>query len=271
MHTPPLSDESGDQKMVVHLRQHALSICAPTVLSGPTKRPAAVLIWSTTGKPFKLTDLPGGQQWVGQAALLAPQLVRSTHARECGVISLNFEPGHPKFPALAHMTQRDGLVALDHRRLRPYSNDLSQLIASNDGPCLDELTSHIAENLLDRLGTTPYIDRRIAAAAGRLESELAHPPSVRELARQAHLSEDRFSHLFTREIGLSVRSYVVWRRYRLALLSLKKRANLAEVAQTVGFYDQAHMTRTFVGFFGYQPSLLRNDDFIRITGKGWVG
>lgn len=252
--------------MVAHLSKHTLCISAPTVESGPTRRPTAALLWSTSGKPFRLSHLEGRKDWVGCAALVAPQYVRSTQATECGLISLNFEPGHPYFSALARMTVNLGIISLDWQKFAPYSADVRQLIGSNEVAYLDKLTALVAECVLDRQAAVQPIDRRIATAAEQLEVGIASPPTVSELAKQANLSEDRFSHLFTAQIGLSVRSYVVWRRYRRALLSLRERGNLTALAQNVGFYDQAQMTRTFVGFFGYQPSLLRDTDVIRLIG-----
>lgn len=249
-----------------HLTPHLLAIDAETVLTGPTRRPAAVVIWSANGRPLRLFDAARGRSWEGRAAIVAPHFVRSIDAVDCDVLSLNFEPGHPYFPWLSGVTRRDGIVSVDDRLLRVLSADFSELISSTNGYELDRLATSVVELVCPGGGPGLRQDPRARDIVNRLEVELSNPPSVAELARCAGVSVDRLSHLFVEHIGIPMRSYIVWRRYRRAAIALQTQPDLTAVAHSVGFYDHAQMTRTFMAYFGYQPSVLRQDGFFSLRG-----
>ncbi|MEV4251289.1 AraC family transcriptional regulator [Streptosporangium canum] len=82
------------------------------------------------------------------------------------------------------------------------------------------------------------------------------PARVRlaEVARAVHLSDSRLSHLFTGELGLPFRPYVLWMRLRAALTSLSGGALLTEAAHAAGFADAAHLTRVVRRMMGQAPS-----------------
>jgi AraC family transcriptional regulator len=251
----------------VHLTSHLLAIDAQSVRSGPTRRPAAVILWSDNGRPFKLSDPARGVSWEGNAGIVAPHFVRAINARDCELISLNFEPGHPFFSSLCSLTRDKGVIPVDPSRVKPYGPDLRSLISSKDSEELDRLANFVAGQFLPVDGTSLHGDARIRDIVARLESELSAPPSVLQLARWVGLSGDRLSHLFVEQVGIPVRSFIVWRRYRRALSSLQTLPDLTAVAHSVGFYDHAQMTRSFVRFFGYLPSVLRQRGFAAIHGK----
>ncbi|KAI9874237.1 MAG: hypothetical protein M1823_007733, partial [Watsoniomyces obsoletus] len=68
-----------------------------------------------------------------------------------------------------------------------------------------------------------------------------------------------------RALGLPVRSYLMWRRFRRALSALQTGADLTTIAHEVGFYDLAQMSRTFMTYYGYQPSRLKRPEVLRIV------
>ena len=68
-----------------------------------------------------------------------------------------------------------------------------------------------------------------------------------------------------RALGIPVRSYRLWRRFRRALAALQTGADLTVVAHEVGFYDLAQMSRTFMTYYGVQPSRLRKPEVLQIV------
>jgi AraC-like DNA-binding protein len=114
-------------------------------------------------------------------------------------------------------------------------------------------------------------EARLALIAQRIRAHLtdgrdvAHPPErgvasrLRELldertvdpvslAEAAHLLDRTGSHLvrsFTRQFGVSPHAYVIGRRIDAARRLLLRGERPADVATSVGFYDQAHFTRHF--------------------------
>lgn len=79
------------------------------------------------------------------------------------------------------------------------------------------------------------------------------------LARAVHLSESRLRHLFSEELGLPFRPYVLWIRLHRAVALIASGLPLTAVAHQSGFADAAHMTRTFHRMFGDTPSALSRD------------
>lgn len=100
------------------------------------------------------------------------------------------------------------------------------------------------------------IDRRISQSISRLRAESENHVSVGEIAADVELSESRFSHLFTEQVGVSVRRYQLWIRLRDAIHLLANGTSLTETAHEAGFSDSAHLTRTFRQMLGIAPSAL---------------
>ncbi len=96
--------------------------------------------------------------------------------------------------------------------------------------------------------------RAILAALGMLPGLLDRRVSVGLLARATGISESRFSHLFNRQLGTSVQTYVRWLRLGRAARALAQGEPLSRAACVAGFADAAHLTRTFRRMFGLVPS-----------------
>ena len=107
-----------------------------------------------------------------------------------------------------------------------------------------------------RYRLTPH---QIRAALEFIEENLASSLSVEELAQHATgLSGFFFAHAFTEMLGNSPHQYVLSRRLSRAYeLIAKRKHSLAEIAYTVGFSSQAHMTTAFSKRFGVTPGALR--------------
>jgi transcriptional regulator GlxA family with amidase domain len=86
----------------------------------------------------------------------------------------------------------------------------------------------------------------------RTDSSLA----IRDVAREAGLSQRRFIQLFAREVGMSPKLFCRVRRFRLALETVRQAAvpNWAQVAVDCGDYDQAHLIKDFRFFSNLSPT-----------------
>ena len=103
---------------------------------------------------------------------------------------------------------------------------------------------------------TAAIDSRVSQSIERLRMEPENHFSVGDIASHAALSESRFSHLFTEQIGVSVRRYQLWLRLREAIHLLARGGSLTDTAYEAGFSDSSHLTRTFRQMLGIAPSAL---------------
>jgi AraC family transcriptional regulator len=94
-----------------------------------------------------------------------------------------------------------------------------------------------------------YIDERIDQSI-----------SLREVAELVGLSQQNFARALKVSCGRSPHQHVIARRLDMAKrLLLDPARSMAEVATTVGFSDQAHMTVTFSRLLGYTPGQWRKD------------
>lgn len=99
-------------------------------------------------------------------------------------------------------------------------------------------------------------DHRIAKLINELDQCLAgaclKPSSWRahEVANQLALSESRFLHLFSKQLGIAWRPYLLWRRMNCAVYAMKNNRSATDAAHSAGFSDSAHLSRTFRDTFG---------------------
>ncbi|MFC9993844.1 helix-turn-helix domain-containing protein [Nocardia sp. NPDC127526] len=77
-----------------------------------------------------------------------------------------------------------------------------------------------------------------------------------ELAARVGISASRLTHLFTAQVGLPLRRYVLWLRLVIARNAVADGAGLTTAAHAAGFADSAHLTRTCREIFGLPPSAL---------------
>ncbi|WP_203918620.1 AraC family transcriptional regulator [Rugosimonospora africana] len=98
------------------------------------------------------------------------------------------------------------------------------------------------------------LDPAIARAADRLADNLAAPMDMRQTAADSGLSYDTFRRRFTDQIGQSPLAYRNARRLQTAATLLRLTdMTLREIARTLGFTDEFHLSRRFRAHFGMPP------------------
>ena len=78
--------------------------------------------------------------------------------------------------------------------------------------------------------------------------------SLSALAGIANLSQSRFMHVFTESLGVPIRPYILWLRLQRAACALMGGASVSSAADSAGFSDAAHLTRTFRRMLGATPT-----------------
>ena len=79
-----------------------------------------------------------------------------------------------------------------------------------------------------------------------------------DVAAQVGLSPYHFSRLFRQSVGFTLTQYiqmsrVAWLRGAISKLSQTREVNLADLSNNSGFFDQAHMTKTFYRWLNMTP------------------
>ncbi|MGF1756404.1 helix-turn-helix transcriptional regulator [Photobacterium sagamiensis] len=85
-----------------------------------------------------------------------------------------------------------------------------------------------------------------------LEGDCIKPKNWRasDVAQQLALSESRFLHLFSEELGVPWRPYLLWCRMTCAIKAILNGTSATDAAHLAGFSDSAHLSRTFRKTFG---------------------
>jgi AraC family transcriptional regulator len=87
---------------------------------------------------------------------------------------------------------------------------------------------------------------------------LAHDPSIAEIAHECGLSSGYFARAFKRSMGVPPYKWQTKMRVERAKELLRDpRCELADIAQLCGFVDQSHFTRVFSRSEGYSPGRWR--------------
>ena len=116
-------------------------------------------------------------------------------------------------------------------------------------------------------GETRQIDERVRGVLQSIQIRLTEDaPTVEALAEEVFLSPSRLMHLFSDQVGIPIRRYVLWRRIMIAVQGMAKGQSMTEAAFESGFSDSAHLSRTFRDMFGISPSeLFKNSRFVQAT------
>lgn len=100
-------------------------------------------------------------------------------------------------------------------------------------------------------------DPRVLATIEFIRRKVDEAISLPEVARAANLSPSRFRHLFVKETGMPLRTYVLWRRLLYVWTLVTRGDSLSSAAHAAGFADAAHLSRTSRSMFGLAPSALQ--------------
>lgn len=151
----------------------------------------------------------------------------------------------------------DPLSFLGQRLSRQYITTGKQLMLLNSRSVsafyqtIDDYENSTSSSLLS---PSISIDDRIVNCIDKIDKELDfNALRISQLQESACLSESRLSHLFVKELGISIRQYVLWRRIFRAADQALQGSSLTRAAHTAGFVDSSHFSRVFSQMFGVNP------------------
>lgn len=155
-------------------------------------------------------------------------------------------------------------------RIEPFRESLSRLIGAPDR----DRAYATARSVIDRFAAhspARTADRRVLSTMNRLLGNFAVNAPVRDLARDAGLSESRFSHVFRRDVGVPLRTYRRWLRLRAGVVFGMAGWDLKDAAHEAGFADQADFSRTCREAFGVSPSTITQRPTAVVLGDAPAG
>ncbi|WTL59958.1 helix-turn-helix transcriptional regulator [Nocardia sp. NBC_01499] len=131
-------------------------------------------------------------------------------------------------------------------------------------PALGHVAEHVADVLADLLrdNAAGSEDRHgVVTAALQLLPDMVKDGSVRgsDVARQLGISATRLTHLFTEQVGIPLRRYILWLRLHIAMNGVMAGEDVTTASASAGFADSSHLTRTCRRTFGLPPSMMSRD------------
>lgn len=215
----------------------------------------------------------GDERWteVGGAVIMADQ----THAfdpRE-QLVAMIFVDPETREGIWLRRSLRETINAVERERLAPAVAALRAFWDRPlDAPETAEMVNGIVRGLCDGPPPIRKLDDRIARALAIVRQMEAPKIRLEEVADAVFLSPSRFQHLFSEEVGLPFRRYVLWRKLARSLVEVGRGSTLSAAAHASGFSDSAHLTRTFYQMFGIPPTaMLGGGEFWEIPAPFEVG
>lgn len=109
-----------------------------------------------------------------------------------------------------------------------------------------------------------HFDQRIQKAQAMLKNT-SEPITYQQLVTSVFLSESRLSHLFTEQIGISIKRFMLWQKLLNSLKQIMRGHNFTESAHIGGFADASHLSRTFKRMFGVTLSdVFKNSSTVQV-------
>ncbi len=164
------------------------------------------------------------------------------------------------------------IPAAEKREIREMVNEMYKLFQSDRLFTREMINASLYNLLLYCAGAVrkglesgrsgrPAEEKRLAVveeAKRYIVSQFSRPLSLADIAGHLRLSEYYVSHIFSRETGFTFSSYVTQvRMERAAELLRELNNNIAEVADRVGYGNQAYFGKVFYKYFNCTPSQYR--------------
>ncbi|CAN5464741.1 AraC family transcriptional regulator [soil metagenome] len=195
------------------------------------------------------------------SAVIAPGQPHAIDGRHNRMVMLLLAPETKLAQRFVPLTLRSGITPLSSEaieNIRKIFAGFEERFAAGEpvGSVCDMMVEGVSE------AESSPIDSRIAQGIEWIRARRDEGVSVQEIAAGVELSESRFSHLFTENVRIPVRRYLLWLRLRDAMHLLAQGRSLTETAHEAGFSDSAHLARTFRTLLGIAPSALTKESVI---------
>jgi AraC family transcriptional regulator len=140
-----------------------------------------------------------------------------------------------------------------HLNNRLYLESLQNLVA------VHLLRHHCSTQVLDTLVAGKLSKTKLHQIIDYIQVNLERNIGLEEFAEMTQLSSHHFGKLFKQSMGVPLHRYVLKCRIERAKeLLVNTQLSMAEIAQTVGFYDQSHFTNVFRRQTNLTPRQYRN-------------
>lgn len=191
-----------------------------------------------------------------QMALLKPFVPKAINAAAQPFVSIGLNPTHPKYRAYTRL-EDPGYVTMPRSLFPGLTDRLHALWAGHlDIAQARRVFEDAIDEVTQMLPPLRPMDPRIERVTASLALNPRQP--LEALADKACLSYYRMSHLFSNEMGLSLRQYVLSLKIHAAARCIGQGLSLTATAHEAGFTDSAHLSRVWTKAFGGPPTRFLN-------------
>lgn len=124
----------------------------------------------------------------------------------------------------------------------------------NEGVQAALALSNSVKEIKSRLRYSPHIRRAVAYIDDNLDKKI----TVGELAQHCGLSDDYLSHIFKKEMGISLVEYILNQKLDLASQLLTDGIYNSQMCYALGFSSQSHFISVFKKKYGVTPKAYAN-------------
>jgi AraC-like DNA-binding protein len=159
----------------------------------------------------------------------------------------------------------EDITVVPEARTRVCAGALSTFIEKPlESMAIGDLIRHCVLSLCAGAPPSRRLDERVTKVLTAIHASDDLRMSVEDAVAMVFLSPSRFAHLFTEQVGLPFRRYMLWRKLTRAMVAIGKERTIAAAAHASDFADAAHLTRTFYQMFGIPPSVMMRGEFFEI-------
>ena len=241
---------------------------ASAVTGTPTKRNAGVVLISGDETPLEVsiigTENYQAKRLRGRTIAIAPGVTRSLKTGPSGCLSIHFDPAHQTFLAMAKGLEKRGGCRLGSKWLIGLEADLQNCQYDMDAHAIFRVFDQTVKAVSAYCPQTISRDYRIEALLKKLQHLSPLDYNHGDILKLLNLSPSRVSHLFSEHAGLSLRSFLLWKKIKEAMMLFETRATMTEIAHASGFTDSAHFCRTFMSSLGLRPSMFGPDREVKV-------
>lgn len=152
-----------------------------------------------------------------------------------------------------------------------FDNDIERLqqkaaalIDTNDRQRYIEFIQDFAEYLGVKRNSG-ILDERITALLEILQNCDCYDHTIENFAKSVCLSSSRLSHLFREQIGVPLKSYILFHQLEKAFTALLDGANITDAAMLAGFDSPSHFAATVKKWMGMPVSVsIKDSEFLKV-------
>ena len=162
-------------------------------------------------------------------------------------------------------SSRDPITTVPESRLTGCRAEITRFFEQPfESLGVTELVRHCVKSLSTGAPPSRKLDPRVTKVLAAIRASDDLRMSIEDAAAMAFLSPSRFAHLFTQQVGVPFRRYMLWRKLTRAMLVIGRERTIATAAHAADFAAAAHLTRTFQQMVGLAPSMLMRGEFFEI-------